>query len=134
MKPIKKNALGSGLDNKTSGVVVDSIYAVHTQLGPGLLESAYEACLTHELVTRGVKVERQVEVPVTYKDVKLDVGFRIDLLVEKSVVVELKTVEDIKPVHEAQLLTYLKLTGHRIGLLVNFNVKSMKYGIKRLVV
>ena len=88
----KKSILDPSLDNKTSGLVVDSVYAVHTQLGPGLLESAYEACLMYELTSRGLKVERQVEVPVQYKEVKLDIGFRIDLLVEGSVVVELKAV------------------------------------------
>jgi GxxExxY protein len=118
--------------NKVSGQVVDASMAVHSALGPGLLESAYEACLSHELQERGLKVERQVPVPVEYKGKKLEVGFRIDLLVEKHVIVELKAVEEVLPIHEAQILTYLKLTGQRVGLLLNFNVLSMKKGIKRI--
>src|SRR5579859_6903852 len=108
--------------NKISGQVVDAAMDVHTVLGPGLLESVYETCLEHELLQRGLKVERQLPIPVTYKDIKLEVGFRIDLLVEKCVIVELKAVQEIMPIHEAQLLTYLKLTANRVGLILNFNV------------
>jgi GxxExxY protein len=119
--------------NKVSGEVVDAAMEVHSALGPGLLESVYEACLSHELQQRGLKVERQLPVPVLYKDVQLEIGFRVDLLVEKCVIVELKAVESILPIHEAQVLTYLKLMGQRVGLLLNFNVVSMKKGLKRIV-
>jgi GxxExxY protein len=106
---------------------------VHTALGPGLLESAYEACLLHELGKRGLKVLSQVALPVVYDGVKIDVGYRIDLLIEDVVVVELKAVEKLLPIHEAQLLSYLKLGGNKLGLLINFNVLHMKDGIKRMV-
>ena len=106
---------------------------VHKALGPGLLESAYENALAYELSTAGLMAQRQVDVPVVYKKAKLDCGFRIDLLVEKQLVVELKSVESLLPLHEAQLLTYLKLTGCKVGLLINFNVRLLKSGIKRLV-
>jgi len=118
--------------NKVSGQIVDASMVVHSALGPGLLESAYEACLSHELQERGLKVERQVPVPLEYKGKKLEAGFRIDMLVEKCVIVELKAVEGVLPIHEAQILTYLKLTGQRVGLLLNFNVLSMKKGVKRI--
>jgi GxxExxY protein len=119
--------------NKVSGEVVDAAIEVHSALGPGLLESVYEACLSYELQQRGLKVERQLPVPVLYKDVQLEIGFRIDLFVEKCVIVELKAVEALLPIHEAQVLTYLKLMGQRVGLLLNFNVVSMKKGLKRIV-
>ena len=106
---------------------------VHTVLGPGLLESAYETCLEHELRKRGLHVVRQLPVPIVYDGVKIDVGYRIDLLVNNSVVVEVKAVIKLVPVHEAQLLSYLKLSGHRLGLLINFNVVHLKDGIHRLV-
>jgi len=112
--------------------VVDAVFAVHSTLGPGLLESVYETCLVHELVKRGVKAVRQVVLPIHYDGVRLDTGFRLDFLVEDCLVVELKAVESLLPVHEAQLLTYLKLSGHRLGLLINFNVPLIKDGIKRL--
>jgi GxxExxY protein len=118
--------------NKVSGAVVDAAMAVHSALGPGLLESVYEICLAHELQQRGLKVERQLPVPVLYKGVQLEIGFRIDLLVGKCIIVELKAVEEILPIHEAQVLTYLKLTSQRVGLLLNFNVVSMKKGLKRI--
>jgi GxxExxY protein len=102
-------------------------------MGPGLLENVYEACLAHELREKGLKTEQQVSVPVVYKKVQLEVGFRMDLLVEKSVIVKLKAVENLLLIHEAQVLTYLKLTGHRVGLLLNFNEVLMKRGIKRIV-
>ena len=117
------------LSNRVLGCALE----VHKALGPGLLESAYESALAYELSTAGLMVQRQVDVPVIYKEVKLDCGFRIDLLVEKQLVVELKSVESLLPLHEAQLLTYLKLTGCKVGLLINFNVRLLKNGIKRLV-
>ncbi len=112
--------------------ILQAAYEVHSVLGPGLLESAYEACLCHELVANGLDVRRQVELPVTYKDLRLDAGFRIDVLVNEAVVIELKAVEKLLPIHEAQVLTYLKLSGKEIGLLLNFNTVSLKQGIKRL--
>lgn len=119
--------------NAITEEVIGSAIAVHRVLGPGLLESAYEACLAYELVERGLAVERQKALPVTYRDVKVDCGYRIDLLVERLVVVELKAVEKLDPIHEAQLLSYLKLSGCRVGLLINFNVKMLKQGIRRMV-
>ena len=116
-----------------SNQVLGCALAVHKTLGPGLLEGAYESALAYELSTAGIMVQRQVDVPVVYKEVKLDCGFRIDLLVEKRLVIELKSVARLLPLHEAQLLTYLKLTGCRIGLLINSNVRLLKNGIKRLV-
>jgi GxxExxY protein len=106
---------------------------VHRALGPGLLESAYEACLAFELVERGLKVECQKPLPVVYKDVNLDCGYRLDLLVDDQVIVELKAINDLASIHEAQMLSYLKLTGCKVGLLINFNVRVLKSGIKRLV-
>ena len=107
--------------------------SVHTALGPGLLESAYEACLAHELRKRGRKVLGQVGLPIVYDGIGIDVGYRIDLLVDDLVVVELKTVEKLLPIHQAQLLSYLKLGHYRVGLLINFNVAHLKNGIKRMV-
>ena len=106
---------------------------VHSALGPGMLESAYEECLIFELQQRGLKAERQVPVPIVYKDIKLDCGYRLDILVNKNVVVELKVVDAINEVHVAQVLTYLKFSGCKVGLLINFNVKSLKDGIRRFV-
>lgn len=113
--------------------LVDAAYKVHKALGPGLLESVYEACLCHELTKRGIKFRRQLELPVVYDGVRLDAGLRLDLLVDECVIVELKAVEKHNPLFEAQLLTYLKLTGHRLGLLINFNVELIKNGIQRIV-
>jgi len=113
--------------------IVDSAIRVHSALGPGLLESAYEACLAFELTSRGLRVERQVPMSLVYRDVTLDVGYRLDLLVEQAVVVELKVTESLAAVHEAQLLAYLKLGGWRLGYLLNFNTARMKDGIKRMV-
>ncbi|HKO17994.1 MAG TPA: GxxExxY protein [Acidobacteriaceae bacterium] len=118
--------------NRISGIIVDSAIAVHSALGPGLLESAYEACLGYELRKRGLCVESQVPLPVIYETVKLEVGYRIDLLVENSVVVELKACEAIAPVHRIQLLSYLKLSNRPLGLLLNFHVAMMKDGIVRM--
>ena len=106
---------------------------VHNQLGPGLLESAYEECLTYELRHAGLTAETQIPVPLIYKNIQLDCGYRIDILVDDTVIVELKSVDAILPVHEAQILTYLKLAHKEIGLLINFNVKHLKDGIKRFV-
>ena len=112
--------------------VVDAAYAVHSALGPGLLEVVYEVCLVHELNKRGIKVERQVMVPVIYDNVRLDAGLRLDLVVGDCLIVELKAIENMLPVHKAQLLTYLKLSGYRLGLLINFNVPVIKNGIQRV--
>jgi len=107
--------------NEISGVVVDAAFQVHESLGPGLLESVYEQCLEYELTNRGFDVERQVQVPLRYKELQFDCGFRVDLLVNDAVVVELKAVEMVLPIHKAQVLTYLKLTGLLVKLLINFN-------------
>ncbi len=112
---------------------IDSSMTVHSALGPGLLESAYHACLAEELRSRGLFVETQVQLPVTYKGVRLDVGYRIDLLVERCVIVDLKAVRALHPIHEAQLLSYLKLANHRLGFLINFHVIHLRDGIKRMV-
>ena len=112
---------------------MDSAIKVHKALGPGLLESAYEACLAHELRKRERKVLTQVGLPVIYDGVKLDVGYRLDMLVEDSVIVELKAVETILPIHEAQLLSYLKLSALKVGLLINFHVPILTQGVKRMV-
>jgi|SRR5882672_7907209 len=120
-------------NNQISGMVVDTAMKVHTALGPGLLESAYAICLTHELVKRGVKVNREVALPVVYEGLKLDAGYRLDMVVEDTVVVELKAVEAFAPIHQAQLLSYLKLSGKPIGLLINFHSLHLRDGIKRFV-
>jgi GxxExxY protein len=113
--------------------VYDAAFKVHRALGPGLLESVYEACLVHELRRRGLDFKTQVHLPVVYEGLTLDTGLRLDILVGNCVVVELKAVDKMTPLFEAQLLTYLKLSGHRVGLLINFNVPLIKNGIKRLV-
>ena len=113
--------------------VFDGSMTVHSSLGPGLLESAYQGCLAQELRLRGLFVETQVQVPITYKGVKLDVGYRIDLLVERSVIADLKAVKQLHPIHEAQLLSYLKLADYRLGFLINFHVVHLRDGIKRMV-
>jgi GxxExxY protein len=118
--------------NDITGQIVDAAMKVHTTLGPGLLESAYEACLAFELTKRGLRVERQVALPVTYDEVRIDVGYRLDLLVEGQVIVELKSVAELIPIFEAQLLTHLKLSNLKVGLLINFNVEHLKQGIKRM--
>lgn len=114
-------------------VIIGCAIEVHRHLGPGLLESAYRECLTHELRSRDLMVEREVPLPVAYKQIRLEAGYRMDLVVERSVVVELKAVDTLLPVHQAQLLTYLRFSGKLIGLLINFNVPSLRLGIKRLV-
>ena len=119
--------------NKITEKIIGCAIEVHRYLGPGLLESAYEECLVFELKKEGLIVERQKPVPVVYKDIKLECGYRIDILVENKVVVVLKVVDAINPVHEAQILTYMKFSDKRIGLLINFNVTVLKNGIKRFV-
>ena len=119
--------------NQVSGAVVDSAMKVHSALGPGLLESAYEACLIRELRKRGIRVERQVAIPVCYDGETLDIGYRADLLVEGCVLVELKSIETVLPIHKAQLLSYLRLSQKEVGLLINFNVEHLKDGIKRVI-
>jgi GxxExxY protein len=113
--------------------VLDNSFKVHTELGPGLLESAYEECLYYELLQLGMKVEKQKPLPLIYKEVKLDAGYRVDLLVENSVIVEVKSIDALADIHLAQILTYLKLSGCKLGLLVNFNVSHLKNGIKRVI-
>jgi len=120
-------------DNELTHEIIGAAIEVHRLLGPGLLESAYEECLARELSLRGLKYERQKPLPVIYKDVKLECGYRVDLLVEGRVVVELKSVEALAPVHDAIVLTYLRLSGCRLGLLMNFNVALLKDGVKRFV-
>lgn len=123
----------SARQDATAHQVVDAAFVVHTALGPGLLESVYADCLACELAMRNIPVQRQVAVPVHYRTLCLDGGFRIDMVVEGWVVVEIKAVERLLPVHRAQLLTYLKLSGHRLGLLINFNVALIKHGIIRMI-
>jgi GxxExxY protein len=113
--------------------IVDAAFKIHSTLGPGLLESAYLAFMIYELEKRGLQVAKEVPLPVVYEDVRLDLGYRIDLIVNDCVLMELKAVEKLHPIHEAQLLTYLKLTGKRLGLLINFNTRLIKDGIKRMV-
>jgi GxxExxY protein len=119
--------------NELSTMIIGAAIEVHKELGPGLLESAYEACLRYELQQRGVKVLQQLPLPVIYKGSEIECGYRIDLLVEDTVLVELKAVEKLDKIHEAQVLTYLKLSKRWLGLLVNFNVTLLKNGIKRMV-
>jgi GxxExxY protein len=119
--------------NKTTEAIIGAAIEVHRHLGPGLLESAYEECLCEELSLRGLTHTRQVALPVTYKGKKLEVGYRIDILVNNEVVVELKAVDAILPIHEAQTLTYMRLGGWKVGLILNFYVPLMKNGVKRLV-
>ncbi len=113
--------------------VLGAAIEVHKHLGPGLLESAYEECLSYELTQRGYKIERQKPIPVVYKEIKLECGYRVDILVEDKIVLELKSVDCFNPVHEAQILTYMKFAHKKIGLLINFNVTLLKNGIKRYV-
>ncbi len=120
-------------ENQISEAILGGAIEVHRELGPGLLESAYEQCLCHELSLRGLAFRRQVDLPVQYKGVKLDCGYRMDIVVEDLVVVELKAVEELLRLHQAQLLTYLKLSKRSLGLLINFNVPLLKEGIKRIV-
>ncbi|HUY92138.1 MAG TPA: GxxExxY protein [Pirellulales bacterium] len=121
------------LYEELTGEIVGAAIEVHRALGPGLLESAYEECLCREFELRRVRFQRQIALPVSYRGLQLDCGYRMDLVVEEKVVLEIKAVESLAPIHEAQLMTYLKLSGLRAGLLMNFNVVLMKDGIKRIV-
>jgi GxxExxY protein len=120
-------------ENEISEKIIGCAIQVHRELGPGLLESSYEECLYYELIQSGLQVEKQKQLPLTYKEVKLECGYRIDLLVEKKVVIEAKAIESLNDIHLAQVLTYLKLSKCKLGLLMNFNVLLMKNGIKRVV-
>lgn len=120
-------------ENEISKIIVDAAYKIHTKLGPGLLESAYQAILVHELQNRGLQVEAEVPMPVRYEDITLDIGYRADLIIEKSVIVELKSVEMIANVHKKQLITYLRLADIHLGLLINFGAPMIKDGITRIV-
>lgn len=113
--------------------VLDCSFQVHTALGPGLLESSYQECLYYELMLSGLYVEKQVPMPLIYKEVKLNVGYRIDLMVEHRIIIEIKSVESLADIHMAQIITYLKLSGCKLGLLANFNVMHLKNGIKRVI-
>lgn len=119
--------------NDVTEQIIASAIEVHRALGPGLLESAYEACLVYELAERGLHFQRQAALPIIYKGVRIDCGYRLDLLVEQQIIVELKAVDRIDSIHEAQLLSYLKLSNHQVGLLINFNVRLLKDGLRRLV-
>lgn len=119
-------------ENELSNMVIGCAMKVHTELGPGLLESAYEECLHYELLSSGLKVEKQKALPLVYKEVRLDAGYRIDLIVENKLIIEIKAVDAFNDVHLAQVITYLKLSHCKLGLLINFNVKSLREGIKRV--
>ena len=120
-------------ENEIATTVVDAAYTIHTCLGPGLLESVYETTLAYELTKRGLTVRRQQAMPVVYESVRMDIGFRADLIVADKVIVEIKSIEAVSPVHRKQLLTYLRLTDKRLGLLINFNVELIKGGLTRVV-
>jgi GxxExxY protein len=131
-----KGSQFSPIPDQTEAVartILDAAYQVHTALGPGMLESVYEACMIHELGLRNIEVKSQVNVPFVYKGMKVESGFRLDLLVEGCVIVEIKSAEIINPVYNAQLLTYLRLTNIRLGFLINFNVIHLRNGIKRII-
>ena len=120
-------------ENELSKIIVNACYQIHTELGPGLFESVYEECLYFELIQQGLLVERQKELPVIYKSIKMEIGFRSDLIVEQKVIIEIKSQEAIAPVHQKQVQTYLRLTGLKLGLLINFNEALIKDGIQRIV-
>ncbi|MBI4870423.1 MAG: GxxExxY protein [Candidatus Riflebacteria bacterium] len=120
--------------NVLSGQIVDAAYRVHARMGPGLLENVYEVCLEYELQKKGLQVERQVPLELVYDSLRFDVAYRLDVVVERQIIVEVKTVETVLPVHKAQLKTYLKLSGYRLGLLLNFNTPLIKDGITRIAV
>ncbi len=132
MQGSRKDAEAQRDLNEVSGLIVDTAVQIHMRLGPGLLESVYERILAYELTQRGLNVEQQVPVPIVYRSLRFEEGFRADLIVEKSVIVELKSVEKLSPVHGKQLLTYLKLMDYRLGLLINFGAPLLKDGIKRI--
>jgi GxxExxY protein len=119
--------------NKITEASINAAINVHRTLGPGLLESAYEACMVYELAQTGLKVEQQKPLPIVYGKVKLECGYRLDLMIEKEVIVEIKSIEKLMPIHQAQLLSYLKLSERKVGLLINFNVRVLKNGVKRIV-
>ncbi len=121
------------IDQELTRQIIGAAIEVHRHLGPGLLESVYEACLVHELAERGLVVDRQVELPVRYKNASIDCDYRVDLIINDQVVVELKAVETVHPIHEAQLMTYLRLSGKKVGLLISFNVRLLRDGITRRV-
>jgi len=130
---LRENKIKSMTENEISKIIVDCAFKIHTTIGPGLLESVYEAVLTYELENRGCRVIRQQAIPVVYESVHLEVGFRADLIVNDKVIVEIKSVEAISPVHLKQLRTYLILGDRKLGLLINFNVELIKDGIRRVV-
>ena len=129
----KESSFGNEIEGMAEHVV-DSAYKIHRSLGPGLLESAYDACLKYELIKRGIEVSCQIEMPIIYEGKKIMPGFRMDILVGQSIIVELKSVEQLLPVHKAQLMTYMKLSKKNLGFLLNFNVPVMKQGISRVVI
>ena len=135
IEPLRKNnnTVLIMTENQISYKILDAAYKVHTALGPGLLESSYQAALAYELKKLGMYVEKEKALPLIYEDVYLEIGYRIDILVESKVVIEIKSVDSLNDIHLAQVLTYLKLSGCKLGLLLNFNVKSMKDGIRRVV-
>ena len=119
--------------NEITGKIIGASFKVHSELGPGLLESSYKECLAYVLSKEGIWVEKEKPIPLVYQDLRLEVGYRLDLLVEKTVIVEIKAIDTLADVHTAQVLTYLKLTQCKVGLLINFNVADLKKGIKRLI-
>jgi len=121
------------LHEELTGSILNCAYKVHSALGPGLLESAYEECLYYELIKSGLSVSKQKPMPLVYDNRKLDIGYRIDLFIEDKVIIEIKSVDILNPVHFAQIMTYMKLAGSRIGFLINFNVQSLKEGVKRII-
>ena len=130
---MEESKMNDGAEAELTDRIIGAAIAVHRALGPGLLESAYEACLVFELMARQLRVERQVALPIVYRGNRIDCGYRLDLVVEGVVIVELKAVERLLPLHDAQVLTYLKLSGLRVGLLLNFNVPLLKDGVRRLI-
>ena len=123
----------SGTEGEIASKIVDSAFRVHSRLGPGLLESAYEECFCHEIRRRGLRLRRQVPVPIFYDDIQIQVAFRIDVIVEELIICELKAVDSVIPLHQTQLLTYMKLYKKRLGFLINFNVPMIRNGIKRMI-
>ena len=132
-KAQRHEGLVTNRENSAARIVVDAAFAVHTQLGPGLLESVYEKCLCHAIRRRGLSVQRQLFLPIEFEELRLNSGLRLDMVVDDCLVVEVKAVQVVLPVHRAQLLTYLRLSKHRLGLLINFNVELIRRGISRVV-
>ena len=120
-------------ENELSKIILDAAFRVHSALGPGLLESAYEACLTYELRNEGLEVLTQVPLPLVYREVRLDIGYRLDMVVEDLVIVEIKAIDSLTAIHQAQVISYLKLSGKKLGILINFNTLHLRDGIKRVV-